>query len=528
MATAARGALGRIGLCLSGGGYRAAAFHLGVLDLFDRVGLASDVTGLSTVSGGTFTGARWALAQAKGESFADFYAALYRFLASHDCIDDALDALEDAAVDRPSGRHSLITGAAESYAGPDFMGKDSFDVLFQRPTALEHIIFNTTELDTGLDFRFQKSDGSVIGNGNWPLLEGAARRARLADIVAASSCFPGGFEPLQFPEDFAWPDKTAPSPLWASAAAAQSAPQGLALVDGGVYDNLGLGALLLADRRGPDGPNFDVLFISDVDQKSDEPFFQFKSPGPQGWLRFETLVWGLGLWSAFTLASAVSLWRQSTMEDLGAAQGWLDHLGPMLVMSLCALGPWALVAWARSLVPKEYRAKAGYLWRYLVHRRVRQGVELGTLRLRSLVAIASSVFMKRIRSLGFRAVYSVPALRQRTVANFIYDLPEVAVAGEQAYPSWLLPTSAQLEQAAIANAMPTQLWFDAGKGELAALISTGQSTACFNLLDFIGRLIAKQSTPALLELQARLQEIWRQLQRAPTVFAGKPPRDPAR
>ncbi len=54
-------------LSLSGGGFRAAAFHLGTLDLLFRTGLLGDVTMLSTVSGGTFTGAGYALAQARGD-----------------------------------------------------------------------------------------------------------------------------------------------------------------------------------------------------------------------------------------------------------------------------------------------------------------------------------------------------------------------------------------------------------------------------------------------------------------------------
>ena len=212
------------------------------------------------------------------------------------------------------------------------------------------------------------------------------------------------------------------------------------------------------------------------------------------------------------------------MADLVGLRGWLERLGPMAIMLLCAVGPWLLLEWGRRLVPEEYRTKVAYLWRYLMHRKVREGVELGSLRLRSLVAITSSVFMKRIRALGFRGVYSVPDLRKRTVANFIYYLPEVGRAGELAYPGWLLPTAGQVEQAAIANAMPTQLWFDEGKGELTALIATGQGTACFNLLEFIGRRIDKdkRSTPELLELQARLQALWKQLQEKPTGFVAVP------
>jgi NTE family protein len=46
----------RIGLCLLEGGYRAAAFHLGTLDLLQRGGLLAGPLALLTISGGRFTG----------------------------------------------------------------------------------------------------------------------------------------------------------------------------------------------------------------------------------------------------------------------------------------------------------------------------------------------------------------------------------------------------------------------------------------------------------------------------------------
>ncbi len=49
--------LGEIALSLSGGGFRAAAYHLGVLRLLDRAGLLGDVSVISTASGGSFVGA---------------------------------------------------------------------------------------------------------------------------------------------------------------------------------------------------------------------------------------------------------------------------------------------------------------------------------------------------------------------------------------------------------------------------------------------------------------------------------------
>ena len=70
----------RIGLCLSGGGFRAAAFHLGTLAYLDRVKLLDKVCALSTVSGGTFTGAKYAISKADNVPAVQFFKAYHRDL----------------------------------------------------------------------------------------------------------------------------------------------------------------------------------------------------------------------------------------------------------------------------------------------------------------------------------------------------------------------------------------------------------------------------------------------------------------
>ena len=47
----------RIGLCLSGGGFRASFFHLGTLRYLEEVGIMEKVEVVSTVSGGSIIGA---------------------------------------------------------------------------------------------------------------------------------------------------------------------------------------------------------------------------------------------------------------------------------------------------------------------------------------------------------------------------------------------------------------------------------------------------------------------------------------
>jgi predicted acylesterase/phospholipase RssA len=60
------------GLALSGGGFRAAAYHLGVLRRLRELGLLAQVDMMSTVSGGSIAGAYWVYWQAfKGDTLAD-------------------------------------------------------------------------------------------------------------------------------------------------------------------------------------------------------------------------------------------------------------------------------------------------------------------------------------------------------------------------------------------------------------------------------------------------------------------------
>jgi NTE family protein len=61
-----------IGLALSGGGFRAAAFHLGVLRRLRELGVLGRTQVISTVSGGSIVGALWVGAQALGsDTFAN-------------------------------------------------------------------------------------------------------------------------------------------------------------------------------------------------------------------------------------------------------------------------------------------------------------------------------------------------------------------------------------------------------------------------------------------------------------------------
>lgn len=67
-----------------------------------------------------------------------------------------------------------------------------------------------------------------------------AKKYRLSDILAASSCFPIAFEPINFPRDFK--DYSEDDEF------AQSNMQTM-LMDGGIIDNQGIDYLMEADRQ---------------------------------------------------------------------------------------------------------------------------------------------------------------------------------------------------------------------------------------------------------------------------------------
>jgi predicted acylesterase/phospholipase RssA len=522
-----------VGLCLSGGGFRAAAFHLGALTYLHRAGLLDRVRLLSTVSGGTFTGAKLTLAHLTKTPYADFFPAYYKELRDFRIFDKALHLLGGSEpLANASGRKNLITCAAAVYSTWLFQkpgGQPYFfeDVLNGNTTPLEEITFNTTDFRTGLAFRFQKSATTgLIGNLNTRLPPADAGQVRLGDIVAASSCFPGGFEPLVFPDDMAWKQKSVPPGILSLFANARSP-----LMDGGVYDNQGLESLLFADQRlrnaGPAGPapnGADLIIISDTDRLS-ENLYQVPGPIRDAILQSKTnwalklLFWidprlkwlDRGSWLLIVLCwLTIAAIAGNLVEKFLSPQAidWFELTLTSVVPLALALASQFLVNALRGLVRKDLLPKIPQLqaagWNYLREIPLSRALDMALFRVTSLLALTSEVFMKRIRSAGLNRTFDDPAYQGRIMANLIYQLTpnyrwvfaapasdskmlpglEPALVAElQAIP----PPSAQLEGVAKTAAdMPTTLWFNDPK-ELPALVAAGQFTTCLNLMKFVAR-----------------------------------------
>jgi predicted acylesterase/phospholipase RssA len=253
-----------IALSLSGGGVRAVGYHLGTLDYLHRAGLLARVHTLSSVSGGSLIGIGYALSLKKGESFQEFYENICEFLPELNTLEDLLRILERREPPVASGSRTMITALAEVYRErylARYYGDPTFAVFWEKEPVipLKEIIFNATEFKSGFAFRFQKSEEKgVIGNAMLCLQEEHAKAIRMSDIMAASSCIPGGMEPLMFPQDFHWPGDE-----WQRGGKSKrpfceqvedylrdrynitSVP----LMDGGVYDNQGITSIILTLAR---------------------------------------------------------------------------------------------------------------------------------------------------------------------------------------------------------------------------------------------------------------------------------------
>ena len=267
----------RIALTFSGGGYRAATFHLGALSYLHsvKVGeftLLDHVVALSTISGGTITGLRYMLGLSRGESVTDIFKELYTFLTD---VELATVAMNNLAFYDKGQCASLIRTMADIYNKELFKGAVLGDLMDQLDDIhICHFAANATDFTNGLAFRFQVTEKTgvrqeqatgygLIGNNKIRIPREVARHIRLSEVLACSSCFPSGFEPLVFPKDFVLGDSEEVKKF-----IAKTEPFGI--MDGGIVDNQGIEPILLAEQRMEtslgckDGKCLDLIIVSDV------------------------------------------------------------------------------------------------------------------------------------------------------------------------------------------------------------------------------------------------------------------------
>jgi len=213
-------------LCLSGGGYRAMVFHIGVLWRLYETGLLQRIKRISSVSGGSITAGQLALAW-RGLSFKPQNL-------KNDFIPNFVEPLR-AFAGITIDAESVILGALLPGSIGDRIAKAYDEHLFHGKTLQDmpdepRFVINATNVQSGALWRFMKPymRDYRVGKVDKPAIP-------LAQAVAASSAFPPVLSPFELrlrDADF----------VPGTGLDLQRPPftTRVVLSDGGVYDNLGL------------------------------------------------------------------------------------------------------------------------------------------------------------------------------------------------------------------------------------------------------------------------------------------------
>ena len=213
----------RIGLCLSGGGFRAAFYALGALRYLAEAERLGQVDVISAVSGGSVAAAmvadRW-------EKFVEAGGTCNAFLSE-------MDAPFRSVVTTRNLRNEWVAEAAGGFLRRRGGGRGAALGAILERHLYEHdrvldlpsqpqVIFTSTDLVMGRAFRISRD---FVGSYDHDYVEPAPASLPLGLSVASSAAFPMSLTVVT---------------LDGKALGLPTAPDELSLHDGGVYDNLGL------------------------------------------------------------------------------------------------------------------------------------------------------------------------------------------------------------------------------------------------------------------------------------------------
>ncbi|MCW5802585.1 MAG: patatin-like phospholipase family protein [Deltaproteobacteria bacterium] len=222
-----------LGLCLSGGGYRAMLFHVGCLWRLNELGYLPRLSRVSSVSGGSIAAGRLGLVWSKldfdtttgvGRAFEAQVARPLRELAGHTI--DLTSIVLGAALPKITAA-DLIERAYKKYLFGDATVAD----LPSRPDTPCFVI-NAASVQTGALFRFTQA---YVADWRIGLNRHAPRAIPLARAVAASAAFPPLLSPVVLELDAGDFESSAGADL-----PREPLRRRAVLTDGGNYDNLGL------------------------------------------------------------------------------------------------------------------------------------------------------------------------------------------------------------------------------------------------------------------------------------------------
>lgn len=466
-----------IALALSGGGYRAAIYHLGVLQYLnscvfeDGRTLLDEVKTISGVSGGALVALWYAQGEINKKERDVSFVELYSRLCSTNIAEQAIKEF----YSKNFKGDTLVQALSIAYDKLLFNGA-KFDSIMDMAEngPIHHFSVEATDFSSGIPFRFQATNNlggdhpyGLIGNKPNNVPRALAREFKLCDIAAASSCFPIAFEPLVIDENYCEVFKQS---------AYFNSGKSIVLMDGGIVDNQAIDSVERASQQlEAHDSKMDLSIISDAVNRYIPPYEKSNSVGSEisynyiQLILIETCVAGFVLTFLYPISRMVS----------GA--GFLVLIiSAILLYFLCKIKKWIL-----AKVPEDMNP-------------IMEGIHLTGLKLKDIVGfvknrydslriMTSNIVMQHIRRQRMSQVFAPED--HPWLLNAQYNLKDSGYWKQQMIelelPSSMRPTKEMFDIADEANDMPTTLWFTPKnfKDNLPQkILASGQFITCWNLL----------------------------------------------
>ncbi|PQO44634.1 patatin-like phospholipase family protein [Blastopirellula marina] len=245
-----------IGLSLSGGGFRATLFHLGIIRFLKDMNLLHQVTDIASVSGGSILAAHlalnWDRYNGSDDEFDEAVAEIVRFVQ----FDVRNHVVRRLPLQYPARLAAKLTHHSARNFTPNAILEKCYErylygdrCLYELPESPMLHVLATSVSNGGLTV-FNRNGVHIQqrceqGGVRFDFVEG--RMASIPRVVGASSAFPGFFPPVEFTAaDLGVRDGEFPPEYF---------------TDGGVYDNLGIRAFSWLKAN---GATFDEVYVSDA------------------------------------------------------------------------------------------------------------------------------------------------------------------------------------------------------------------------------------------------------------------------
>jgi predicted acylesterase/phospholipase RssA len=543
-----------IAVSLSGGGFRASAYALGCLAYlqrhkFEGVPLLERVKFITSASGGTLTSLLFSAYNHLQIPFEKVYNRMrHEILVGDELLKKSAHVIaDDKEWDTSSPKTRNTINAFAKVFQKDVFDDMDFGVFWSKKGTLEEVCFNTSELENGRTFRFQ-TDGredteDIIGNPYLCLQNKntrAVRKIALGDIMAASACFPAGFEPMVFPDDFVrYPthrqDLTrdmlkAVNHNWE---VYEQFSKSFVLMDGGITDNQGIESLRLANKRRKEKNHrgFDLILICDVANYFLPPFEPLKEES--GW------------WSRLSMYNIITLHKYAPVIMLVSAAmiftstfvglAWVLATISAIMFSIFMLGTYFVT---KSPDPTDsqnmFNVPLGVFMNYFLQSPISRTGMMIKARWRSTMRVANDIYDLHLRRVNYETISNDPDWLNKVKAVSIYELCKsnenvfqrqfVRKGFDQQTIDLLSPSEAMKAVAEYARRLGTTLWFSkddmtSERNIVDALIACGQFTMCYNLLEYVIQLEKEyeevKRDPELQQLKKQLLHDWKAFQTNP-------------